>query len=126
MTPPMKAATMTVSGMRVDADPAHLADRLGDEGGRVAERARDVAQEVAARADLPEEVDEPPRHAAEELDPRPLHDGEGLGAARLLQPGGERHVRTRARSTSPVTANSTFGSHAATSGQMMLFPPRAW
>ena len=113
---------------RLHAHALHLPDRLRDERRGIAERAPHVAQEVPARPDRVEEREEGAGDAAEDFDAGALDDGERL---RRLQPAVEgpieiTHVRTRARSTSPTTANIAFGSQAATSGVMMALPPIAF
>ena len=79
MTPPMNAATITVSG--TESTPMFFICRIVS-GTYVAgspNAARDVAQEVRAQPDVAKHVDPGPRDPPEEPDRRALYDRVGLG-----------------------------------------------
>src|SRR5439155_22083557 len=78
--------------------------------------------------DFLEETAEGLGHPPEEADAGALHDGEGLGRPALrsvLVPVRVAHVRTRVSSTTPSSANSALGTHAARSGGMSPLLPTA-
>ena len=127
MTPPMNAATITVSG--TESTPMFFIWRIVS-GTYVAgspNAAGDVAQEIRARADVAEDVDPVARDAPEEPDRRALNDREGL----RFPERSPRRARSRVKSAlaraarDRSTPNIAPGIHAARSGGITPFPPIA-